>query len=233
MNKFVSALALGVSSTIGATAFAADVGIHDWSGFSAGVAAGLGNSKSDWNGVAVIANGTAQPFSNSLGHSGGSFSAYLGYNMQNANIVYGGEVDYGTLSASKTVQLDGAEGHTVLESKPRSLGSARFKLGYAVGDALFYGTAGVAFGQLKNTYTAVSTSSSPSTIVATDVTPHGGWVGGAGAEYALSQNLSLRVEGLYYGFGSKSASLSARNVTDTVSIRSDVFVGRVGLGYKF
>ena len=61
------------------------------------------------------------------------------------------------------------------------LGSIRGRVGYAFGNALLYGTAGVAF-------------------ASTDDDTVTGWVVGGGLDYKLRQNISVGLEGLYYRF---------------------------------
>ena len=146
MKRLASAVALGIGSAVGTSAIAADA-IHDWSGISAGVEAGIDHSRSKWSGD-FSGSGPSRA---TLGKSSGTGSAFAGYTLQSGNLTYGAEVDYGFFAGSKSAQIDGGEGFvTTLESKPKSLGSARLKLGYAAGDTLFYATGGVAFGDFQN-----------------------------------------------------------------------------------
>lgn len=85
------------------------------------------------------------------------------------------------------------------------LGTLRGRLGVPVMPALLvYGTGGFAFG------TPTLTQVHPFTNVST------GWSAGAGAEYALTSNLSLRAEWLYYDLGPVTGNLA-----------------RTGVAYKF
>ena len=216
MNKLATAIALGIGSAVGTSAFAADA-IHDWTGFSAGVEAGIDHARSKWSGDL---SGTASS-DTTLGKSSGTGSAFAGYTLQSGNLTYGAEVDYGFFAGSKTAQIDGGEGFVAsLESKPKSLGSARVKLGYASGDTLFYATGGVAFGNFQNTLSSTGGFSE-------SASKHVGWAGGIGADYALDAQLAVRLEGMYYGFGSKTF-----DGTD-VSVKNSAYAFRVGLVYKF
>ncbi len=215
MNKLASAIALGIGSAVGTTAFAADA-IHDWTGFSAGVEAGVDHARSKWNGSL-----SRTPGEQTLGKSSGTGSAFAGYTLQSGNLAYGAEVDYGFFGGSKGAQIDGGEGFvTSIESKPKSLGSARVKLGYAAGDTLFYATGGFAFGNFHN---VLSTNGGFSETAS----KHVGWAGGIGADYALEAKLAVRLEGMYYGFGSKTF-----DGTD-VSVKNNAYAVRVGVVYKF
>jgi opacity protein-like surface antigen len=216
MNKLASAIALGIGSAVGTSAFAADA-IHDWTGISAGVEGGIDHARSKWNGdfSSTASSGTT------LSKSSGTGSAFAGYTLQSGNLTYGAEVDYGFFAGSKSAQIDGGEGLvTSIESKAKSLGSARVKLGYASGDTLFYVTGGVAFGDFNN---VLATNGG----LSESASKHVGWAGGLGADYALDAHLAVRLEGMYYGFGSKTF-----DGTD-VSVKNSAYTIRVGVVYKF
>jgi len=236
MNKLASAIALGIGSAVGTSALAGDA-IHDWTGFSAGVEAGIDHARSKWNGD-YAETGSSET---TLGKSSGTGSAFAGYTLLSGNLAYGAEVDYGFFGGSKSAQFaaascsvstpcesarphaafDGPEGLvTSIESKAKSLGSARVKLGYATGDALFYATGGVAFGDFNNILASNGGFSE-------SASKHVGWAGGVGADYALNAQLAVRLEGMYYGFGSKTF-----DGTD-VSVKNSAYTVRVGVVYKF
>ena len=216
MNKLASAIAFGIGSAVGTSALAADA-THDWTGFSAGVEAGIDHARSKWNGDYAQADSSET----TLGKSSATGSAFAGYTVQSGNLAYGAEVDYGFFGGSKSAQFDGPEGLvTSIQSKAKSLGSARVKLGYASGDTLFYATGGVAFGDFQNILASNGGFSE-------SASKHVGWAGGVGADYALNAQMAVRLEGMYYGFGSKSF-----DGTD-VSVKNSAYTVRVGVVYKF
>ena len=86
----------------------------------------------------------------------------------------------------------------------------RGRLGYAYDRYLFYGTGGVAFGDIKNA--GASTTKT-------------GWTLGAGIEAALTSNVTGRLEYRHTDLG--SASVGGRTVSQTVD---DLMVG---VGLKF
>jgi outer membrane immunogenic protein len=117
--------------------------------------------------------------SSSLSGSGWLAGAQVGYNWQKDAFVFGLEAD------ASSSWVDGS-GHGV-----NWLTSVRGRLGLAINNSrtLLYGTAGVAWADID--YSAFGSDFSNT---------HFGWVAGGGIEHMLTQNLSARVEYLYYGF---------------------------------
>jgi outer membrane immunogenic protein len=75
------------------------------------------------------------------------------------------------------------------------LGTVRGRAGYATGQALFYATGGLAFGQVRRSYTYDVTGSHTQFFESKQTRT--GWTAGAGAEFALDKNVSFKVEYLY------------------------------------
>lgn len=103
-----------------------------------------------------------------------------------------------------------------------TLATARGRLGYAWGDALFYVTGGAAFANL-------STSLTTGGITGTSDGWRTGWVVGGGAEMKIDPRVSVRLEALYNDFGSDRTSWS--NGTSKVGV--DVTTVRAGLTYHW
>ena len=93
------ALAAAVSATvIGMTPAAAEMAAHNWSGFYAGAFAGASNSASDWNGLDGSEGlGSQYAIEQSFDSKDGVFGGYLGFSIQQNNVVLGFEADYGRL----------------------------------------------------------------------------------------------------------------------------------------
>ena len=104
--------------------------------------------------------------------------AQVGYNWQSGQFVYGVETD---------LQISGADDASLGRkfSNPW-YGTTRGRLGYAANNILFYGTGGLAYGGSKLETGAV-----------TETHSHFGWAIGAGAEVALTQHWSAKVEYLF------------------------------------
>jgi len=100
---------------------------------------------------------------------------------------------------------------SILE-EPAWVGSVRPRLGYAMGPLLFYGTGGLAYANLNLSNFTVSNA---------DLRL--GWTAGAGIEYMLYRNLSLRLEYLHTNLG--PSTNSSDHLTDNVV--------RLGINFRF
>src|SRR4051795_12014272 len=118
-----------------------------------------------------VANNPAKP----AGFAGG---VQGGYNFQSGPLVFGLEAD---------IQASGAN-DTFAPWKFSNpwFGTVRGRVGYALNNILFYGTGGLAFGELRGE--ALGLSESHTTA---------GWTIGAGAEMGFAQNWTAKIEYLY------------------------------------
>src|SRR5689334_19840286 len=134
-----------------------------WAGFYLG-----GNLGYAWGSVA---NSPTKP----SGFVGG---VQAGYNFNNGPFVFGLEGD---------IQVTGAD-DTFAPWKFSNpwFGTIRGRAGYAFSNVLFFGTGGIAFGELRAT-----------TFGLTESHTNAGWTLGAGAEMALDQNWRAKIEYLY------------------------------------
>lgn len=113
---------------------------------------------------------------------------HVGYNWQTpSNWVYGIEADLGIVN-------DDVEDEDI--DVTDYLATIRGRLGYAYGNSLIYGTAGVAFLGYGDD---LQDAGSDDTAV--------GFVVGGGVEHKLSNNFSLGVEGLYYNVSSDGENI--------------------------
>ena len=101
-----------------------------------------------------------------------------GYNWQTGPWVFGAEADIQATGASDTFA-------PYKFSNPW-FGTVRGRAGYAFNNVLFYGTAGLAFGELKG-----------ETFGLTETHTNAGWTAGVGAEFGLAPNWSAKIEYLY------------------------------------
>ena len=208
--------------------------------------AGVANAAgTDWSGWYGGLNVGVAPYSPTFGdpeynHSGGNedgttelvpaIGGQVGYNLQNGSLVYGVELDATLPGSQKSEAGSGVCGATACNgeyaytSKLKSLWSLRARAGVAVDKALIYGTLG--YGQVRATHAYFDSSQapdSPDTVTASAL------VAGAGVDYALSDKMSARFEGLYY-FSKK------KNVVqwgEDYSVEPSTALLRVGMNYKF
>jgi outer membrane immunogenic protein len=108
------------------------------------------------------------------------------------------------------------------------IATARARAGFSAGPALVYGTAGLAVARASGELAILGVGAP---ITFSDEALLGGWVIGAGVEYALSPVWTLKGEVLRMHFGTGLFSSSGGAVPLTSSV--DVYNLRAGINYKF
>ncbi|QQO15848.1 porin family protein [Bradyrhizobium diazoefficiens] len=207
MKRFVVGAAALVAAGWTASAEAADLNYgqrapytvnqplnaYSWAGPYLG-----GNIGYEWGSVD---NNPAKP----SGFVGG---VQAGYNFQNGPFVFGVEGD---------IQATGAD-DTFAPWKFSNpwFGTLRGRAGYAFSNVLFYGTAGLAFGELRG-----------QTFGWTESHTRAGWTIGAGAEVGLAPNWSAKLEYLYIDLSTSQFAITG------VSNGYSASVVRAGVNYHF
>ncbi|MCF2522218.1 outer membrane protein [Bradyrhizobium sp. G127] len=131
-----------------------------------------------------------------------------GYNYQSGQLVLGIEGDLQLNSADDTF--------AGWKFSNPWFGTVRGRLGYAFNNVLLYGTGGLAFGTLKTEMGGFSESHTSA-----------GWTAGVGAEYAINQNWSAKIEYLYVDLSEKTFLMTGLpNGYQFSTIR-------VGVNYRF
>jgi outer membrane immunogenic protein len=133
--------------------------------------------------------------------------AQIGYNFQYGSMVGGLEADW-----QMTDMWDRGGGVT---ASLDNFGTVRARLGVAADRFLPYLTGGYAFAN-----TSV-------TAGGTETNLHHGWVVGAGVEYAWTDNITTKFEGLYLAFDEERFGAGGPVAG------MDAFVIRTGLNFKF
>jgi outer membrane immunogenic protein len=215
--------------------------VFSWTGVYAGLNAGasLGNSTLGFN-VAPIGN-VADLYTRSNGFSGGG---QIGFNYQFAgsNIVIGAETDFqgSTLRGDYlSINVPPAGLSANVGSKVDWWGTARARVGYALGTFLPYVTGGFAYGHVDN-YLNVSAGGllGGGAFGTSFGSTRGGWTVGGGLEYAMTHNLTLKVEYLYTDLGTFHRDLSsiipgAPAGAIDASTRTQFSTVRAGVNWKF
>jgi outer membrane immunogenic protein len=227
------------------------VPVFTWTGFYVGLNAGYGwgESKVDVTQNPNSALFGANPFGYSVKPDGFIGGAQIGYNLQFNALVVGIEADFQFSTMKKSNGFQGlplnpagvqAISRSDTTSKMDYFGTIRARLGFTPMDRLLiYGTGGVMFAQMKNDSTTqynnvpfdpafryIGSSSSTKT----------GYVVGAGAEYAFTNNITAKIEYLYYDLG-KQNYIGLRTGPANFSLNYDVKntgnIVRAGVNYKF
>jgi len=201
-------LAMTVASLVAAagTATAADLprssapyyspaptAVYNWGGAYAGLNVGY-----EWG---RITNSSISP-------SGLEGGLQAGYNWQSGQFVFGGETD---------IQVSGAD-DTFAPYKFANpwFGTLRGRAGYAMNNILFYGTFGLAYGQVKGTFLGLDESKT-----------HTGWAGGLGMEVGMTPNWSAKIEYLYMDLSNRAYSITG------TSNGFETNMVRFGINYHF
>jgi outer membrane immunogenic protein len=255
-----SAADLPVRAYTKAPAIVAEPG-YDWSGFYIGASAG-----GDWIGkdnavlslppgppqafLPFLANGTIPTNYGTTG-AGAVYGGQLGYNWQIQNVVLGLEADFfgSSLNRAQTQSTSGfgSSISTVYSTNLDWFGTVRGRLGAAVTPRfLAYVTGGFAYGDVGHSYSETSgrlpapptTNQSFGSVKNLDT----GWVVGAGLEWAVTNNFTVRGEYLYTNLSSNSFTTPSNNpncgVVNACSFtlspsNLSLNIVRAGFNYKF
>ena len=174
---------------------------YDWRGFYVGGHVGAASAKIDSTTI-DIATGLATGTNSSSG-TGAFGGGQIGYNFLVApNWLLGIEADLSGASLRANI-TESVAGTTVNDAHKNDLfGTARGRVGYTAGNWLFYGTGGYAWSRETATRTQVAgtiNAATPGTSESSAST-QSGWAAGAGIEWGVTPNVSVKAEYLHYDF---------------------------------
>ena len=169
-----------------------------------------------------------------------------GYNFQKHCTVFGLEADWSWTDAKVDSQahpnfLGAPSSVGTAEGNLKSFGTLRTRAGVVVDSTLLYVTGGVAWldarHSVSNAFPGLPTESF-------DVSSgtRWGWVGGLGAEYALSNSISIKSETLYMTTADDSHSVLANSVINRCTTNGAIcdfktsdsaWVARLGVNFRF
>ncbi len=260
--KFVFGAALAIGVAVGGQAQAQSS--LPWNGYYLGVNAGYNWSDArqsatpggswvgdpDWPAISSQLHRT-------LSLDGAIGGGQVGRNWQSGGMVVGMEADFNWLNASSSYQTPtfaGIAGGTWDASgtaKVNWLTTLRGRAGFTNGNMLAYVTGGLAltdtkFSQSVNYRNVEIVQSLPLTTAAGGANAgsssdlHVGFTVGAGIEYMIARNWSLKAEYLYVGMGKETATSSFTSPIDGFVYgvaHQNKFealnIARVGLNYQF
>lgn len=194
-----------------------------------------------------------RPPSVGIDGDGWSVGAQAGYNFQfdNSPLVVGVEADFNYTDIDETTRYNRAplapalgNIRSTFKQELEYLGTVRGRIGYAFDRVLVYGTGGLAYGKVKT-----------SARFNNNLTPAGvggalgfsdsksdwevGYTVGGGVEYAVTDNVTVKGEYLYYDLGdtklnvNRTAAAPAGQSGYRSKFENDGHLVRAGVNYKF
>jgi outer membrane immunogenic protein len=223
---------------------------YNWTGFYLGVHAGYGWGNADSNTTHLPSQTTfnASPFGQSTNADGFIGGAQAGYNWQTGAFVFGVEADIsfsGMRGSSRREPLTANNGVIILTSFQDVttdmdwFGTARLRAGFTVApQLLLYATGGLAFGQVDDTvFTTYIAGFPAASYPGSSSDTRVGWTLGGGAEWALTQNWTVKAEYLYFDLGDATITANPAVANPPFQIRSNHdltgSIARLGVNYKF
>jgi outer membrane immunogenic protein len=170
-----------------------------------------------WNGPYLgLQGGWGWTSTKGLNASGDFGGGQLGYNYQTGNLVFGLEAD-GALAAitSHDVTIPFLGVPNTVGYRQDGLASLRGRFGVAMGNILFYGTAGGGWVHSRASYTTTAESW------------QAGWSAGAGIEYGFLPSWSIKAEYLHYGV----SNATYFGTFNTGNVAVETF--KIGVNYLF
>lgn len=215
MIRHTLLVAAAAALALGSFASAAQAG--DLGGAYLGV-----NFGHDWTKLETQTSGlTFQP--GSADDTGIEFGIAAGYNVVQGGLLLGVELDLNNANHVATY----AVGTQAVTTELLYLASARARVGYDVGGFVPYITGGVAGGEsVLKINDAVSNLSSRNLQL--------GYTIGAGVEFAVTDQISVKSEYSYSNIGTGDAiSINSGGLSNTVGNHTEVHGIRVGANFRF
>jgi len=206
---------------------------YDWTGIYIGGRGSFDRTKIDFstsNTVTGIVDGSASA-TRSAAHGGAQVG--FDYEMLSRVVVgFAADVSNGDDITAGISNAAGTNVHTE-ENKTAASGTVRARLGYVLGNVLFYGTGGWAWSNGTTTRAQLvgkSGGATPGTIEQTSLNLNG-WTAGAGLGYGFWHNWEVFGEYRYTGYQSNTAAfpVSQHSTTSTTTVSS--VIG--GLNFRF
>jgi outer membrane immunogenic protein len=251
---FSAAGASAADMAVKAPPMAAPVLVYNWSGIYIGLNAGYGwggntNQNIAFTDPGIIGfapyfagGGNVFPGLKPQGFIGGG---QIGADRQWGKFVAGVVADFqGTdIKASATATATPGGGFVpstqTLTQRLDFLGTARVRGGFAANNWLFYGTGGLAYGQVNSSLTFNALPASPVFLTNSNTENRVGWAAGAGVNYGFT-NWVVGLEWLHYDLGRSTVTaftvapgviVPGGSLTGTQRVAGDIVRGTVS--YKF
>lgn len=174
---------------------------------------------------------------------GGVVGGQAGYNWSRCNALFGIELDGSWTSAEASMRVVNTPGIGTnviadVTSRLHGIGTARGRAGVVVDNLLLYLTGGIAVARTETTWTSNFLGIVIPPEALSSNTWRYGWVGGFGAEWALTDRLSVRSEALYIDLVDRNYTLDSPILSPVVGQQfnfknsDSIWSARVGMSYK-
>jgi outer membrane immunogenic protein len=234
MKRLIVAVLAGLSLGAGIVpVFAADMpskaspftnSADGWTGFYLGASVGAGFGSNQFQTSSQAAGSALKSDTNIHSWIGGF---QLGYNYQINRIVIGAEGNFDWAGFNKTSQCNSGSSYQFCSANPEWFATFVERIGGVFGSALLYVDGGAAW-----THEAVMNLFSSGTYLGSQIRP--GWTVGAGIEYQLSHNWSVKFEYDYMNFGNRQIALvDAVGSGFTENIKQTTQLVKAGFNYRF
>jgi outer membrane immunogenic protein len=174
--------------------------------------------------------------------AGALFGVQVGRNYQSSQWVWGYEADFSALIAKDTTQFPSIDPGKVtdeLTSRYDWLGTVRARGGFTTGAALWYATGGVAVARARHSLILGLGDNEQQSAAIRHI--RFGLAAGAGLEYALGQNWSVKLEYLHVHLQDSNLDTSRLNVqfgagtppATNLRFRNQFDLVRGGINFRF
>lgn len=204
--------------------------VYNWGGIYVGINGGYGFGNSDWNADST----SGFPGTGSFNVTGPLVGGTIGANFQTGQFVFGVEADGDWSDIKGSASMACGADTCSFQTSNDWLATLRGRVGYAFDRVLLYGTAGGAAGSVKTTFTDTTVGFSASSS-----STEFGWTAGAGVEFALTDNITAKLEYLFVDLSNGTFSCAAGVCTGaggpalSIPVSFDASLVRAGLNFKF
>lgn len=238
-NLLLAGVAMGMLAGAAQAADVVEPVAYDWSGPYVGLQAGYG-----WDAGDLDIEGKDLDYdASTLSADGFVGGAHLGYLLQSDSFVYGIEGDIEFADMKDKTSIFGSDNGGVtsyelseVEKKIDWLGSLRLRAGFAMDRALIYATGGLAVGGVKLDADFEDVELPDFYLNEQDRSTEWGWTLGAGLEYALTDDVSARIEYRYTDLGKTKLNLKDPDDGSSageLEVENNFHAVRAGVSWRF
>ncbi len=232
-----------------------EAGQINWSGLRLGIFGGISSSSGEalrgaFSGALIPLDVSNGLFPDAISEEKSTLNGgvSLGYDFQNGNFIAGVEADitfqelglnhdFSRVDPNPSLPFTGIDTNTTYQTQFGNMATIRARAGLTYGDFLFYATAGIAAGRVRNRFTLELPALAYSSPGWSKSGTRYGYAAGAGVEYNIKSNMSVKLEGMYVDLADTTV-----NAQDPVAFpgeaiayrfKNDLLIGKIGLNFRF